>query len=105
MIGIARNNGKKVKKMNWLKRKLRAWLLDENHLEKVDFITSKQSSPEPDGDPILSFRIFSAVNGKVLEFRKYDRVKDTAYTSIYIIDKDTDIGEYVSKCASLEMLK
>jgi len=41
----------------------------------------------------------------VLEFTHVDKVKHEHYNTIYIIDKDTNISEYVSKCLSLEMLK
>ena len=59
----------------------------------------------PDTDPVLTFRIYSANNGQILEFRRYDRKTDRNDNSTYIIEKDRDIGEYVSKCLSLEMLK
>jgi hypothetical protein len=102
MIGIARNNRKKVK-MNWLKRKLRAWLLDENHLSEraisVDHVGNIES------ESILNFRIYAANNGRIIEFHKYDRSKDKTDRSLYIVDKEQDVGEYVAKVISLELLR
>jgi hypothetical protein len=56
-------------------------------------------------EPILSFRIYSAQNGKILEFSKYDRIKDRTDRSIYIIGKDEDVAEKVSKCLGLELMR
>jgi len=58
-----------------------------------------------DDNPILNFRVFSAVGGQVVEFRRYDRKTDRSDTSTYIITKDDDFGEKISKIANLELLK
>jgi hypothetical protein len=94
--------------MKWLKRKLRDWVREANNYEsgeKAMSISSIDSTNTPDTEPVLTFRIYSATNGKILEFRRYDRKTDRTDNSTYIIEKDRDIGEYVAKCLSLEMLK
>ena len=95
--------------MKWLKRKLRNWVreADNDYPEKSVGISlhSRADSDRPDTDPILNFRIYSAENGKVLEFNRYDRVKDRHAVSIYIIGKDEDIAEKVSKCVTLETMR
>ena len=58
-----------------------------------------------DTDPAITFKIYSAVNGKVIEFYKYDRVTDKSHTSVYIVGKDEDVAERVGRCLSLELLK
>ena len=94
--------------MKWLKRKLRDWVNDAR--EEPDMYIGKVTASRDveavsDADPILNFRVFSAVGGSVVEFRRYDRKTDRNDTTTYIITKDQDFGEKISKIANLEMLK
>jgi hypothetical protein len=60
--------------MKWLKRKLRNWVDDAR--EEPYLVLHKSSDVEAqmcDAEPILNFRVFSAVGGQVVEFRRYDR--------------------------------
>lgn len=94
--------------MKWFKRKVKNWLFQEdNYKDNYGAIkaVSIRDSDSVESDPILNFRIFSAQNGKILEFRRYDSKTDRNHTTTYIIDKETDISEYVSKCVSLELMK
>lgn len=93
--------------MKWLKNKVIKWVRDDwNTVTKESSsITCNQADHRPDEDPILTFRIYSAVNGQILEFRHWDRKNDRNNNSTYLIPKDEDIGEYVNKCLSMEMLK
>ena len=96
--------------MKWLKRKLRNWV-DDAREEPDMYIGNKITSSRDveaqmcDAEPILNFRVFSAVGGQVVEFRRYDRKTDRSDTSTYIIHKDDDFGEKISKIANLELLK
>jgi hypothetical protein len=89
--------------MNWLKRKVWKWADDCE--SDVATLGSSQRNNTPEQDPILSFRIYSAVNGQLLEFRRFDRKTDNSISSTYIIEKDRNIGDYVNKCLSMELLK
>jgi hypothetical protein len=91
--------------MKWLKRKLRDWVREADYEGSEKAIVSARDLDSPDTEPVLTFRIYSANNGKILEFRRYDRKNDRSDNSTYIIEKDKDISEYVAKCLSLEMLK
>lgn len=94
--------------MKWLKRKLRKWVreAEEDYSgEKGMLVSSIDSTNSPDTDPVLTFRIYSAVNGQILEFRRYDRKTDRNNHSTYLIPKDESVGEYVNKCLSMELLK
>jgi hypothetical protein len=90
--------------MRWIKRKVRNWL-NEPDYEGGGKVVSARESDHVEADPIINFRIYSAQNGKILEFSKYDRVKDRSDRSVYIIGKDEDIAEKVGKCLSLELLR
>jgi len=93
--------------MKWLKRKLRDWVNDAR--EETDMVLGIKSRDVAaqmcEAEPILNFRVFSAVGGQVVEFRRYDRKTDRSDTSTYIIHKDDDFGEKISKIANLELLK
>lgn len=95
--------------MKWLKNKVIKWVREdweeENKRSRDVGITLRADDHRPDKEPILNFRIYSAENGQILEFNRYDRVKDRQQVSIYIIGKDEDVSDKVAKCLSLEMLK
>ena len=87
----------------WFARKCEeAW----NSSREVGISAIKvRESDHIDSEPIINFRIYAAQNGKILEFSKYDRVKDRSDRTVYIINKDEDLGEKVAKCLSLELLR
>ena len=93
--------------MKWIKRKIRNWLNEpyEDIKSSGIGISSVREDGRPDTDPVLNFRIYRAENGQILEFNRYDRVKDRHQTSVYIIGKDEDVAEKVSKCVTLETMK
>lgn len=98
--------------MKWLKRRVIKWVREdwEEENKKCRDVGSNavsiwEDQKRPDEEPILTFRIYSAVNGQVLEFRRWDRKNDRNHNSTYLIPKDEDIGDYVNKCLSMEILK
>lgn len=93
--------------MIWLKRKLAQWVNDYNNTPKLSREGNQLVSCEesPGGDPILNFKVYSAVGGKVVEFRHYDRKSDRSHSQTYIITNDQDFGERISKIATMEILK
>ena len=88
--------------MKWLKRKLRNWVLEAEKSSTSSLPCSPQQMVPPGG---VTFRIYPAQNGQVLEFTQFDKAKHEHYNTFYIMDNGVNIGEYVSKCLSLEMLK
>jgi hypothetical protein len=92
--------------MSWIKRKLRNWLLDDSPEECPNtLVRSSDVESVSDSDPILNFRVFSAVGGRVVEFRTYDRQKDRNFTQTYIITNEQDFGDRIAKIATMESLK
>lgn len=97
--------------MKWLRNKIIKWVREDwenernSRGEKGVLVSGRDVDNSPENDPVITFRIYGATNGKILEFRRYDRKNDRSDNSTYIIEKDRDIGEYVAKCLSLEMLK
>ena len=95
--------------MNWLKLKLRAWINSAQDEPERCYPNSKMgsviSTRDVGSDPTLQFKVYNAIGGKVVEFSRYDRQKDRHFHDIYIIGKDEDFGEKISKIAMLEVLK
>lgn len=90
--------------MNWLRNKINDWL-DDGASIGVNTLTYSEDYPAPSSDPVLKFRIFDAVGGKIVEFKQYDRHNDKTHSTTYIIRKGDDFGEAISKIANMEMMK
>ena len=96
--------------MKWFKKMLWRWTYQGQELEeqnaKVSRVISSRDSEAICGDePVLNFKVYSAVGGKVVEFRRYDRHKDRNDTTTYIITNDQDFGDRIAKIATMEQLK
>ena len=97
--------------MKWFKKLLWRWAYQGQELEEVNCKTSRGLAISRDeaatcgDDPILNFKVYSAVGGKVVEFRRYDRKSDRNNTTTYIITNDQDFGDRISKIATMEQLK
>ena len=98
--------------MKWLKKKLRNWLNESDYETRSignKLVASRDvEAGMCDADPILNFRVFSAIGGQVVEFRRYDRKTDRNDTTTYIIHKEEDFGDKIAKIAkiaTLEMMK
>jgi len=98
--------------MKWLKKALWRWTyegreLDEGGANKVSrgLVATRESEAVCGDEPVLNFKVYSAVGGKVVEFRRYDRKSDRNDTTTYIITNDQDFGDRISKIATMEQLK
>lgn len=88
----------------WLRKKLLNIIHsgEECVKESPQLVSSRDSI---ENDPVLNFRVFSAVGGKVVEFSQYDRRTDRRNSTTYIITNEQDFGERISKIATMENLK
>jgi hypothetical protein len=95
--------------MKWFKKLVVKWVREDWNSVKTEnsigSIASRDVESVSDADPILNFRVFNAIGGRVIEFRTYDKHKDRNYTQTYIITDDQDFGERIAKIATLESLK
>ena len=91
--------------MSWLKRKLRNWLSEDDTAECVSIGKIRVSEDCVESDPVLNFKVYNAVGGKIVEFRHYDRQKDRNFNQTYIITNDQDFGDRIAKIATMEILK
>jgi hypothetical protein len=98
--------------MKWLKNIVINWVREDwntanqkNYEPNNKLVASRDVEPNVESDPILNFRVFSAVGGKIVEFRRYDKQRDRHETQTYIITNDQDFGDRISKIATMESIK
>ena len=96
--------------MKWFKKLVARWAQQGRNYEEENCKISTRligtvESASIDDEPVLNFKVYSAVGGKVVEFRRYDRKSDRSDTTTYIITNDQDFGERISKIATMEKLK
>jgi hypothetical protein len=103
--------------MKWFKKKFRNWCIEawntryeENQViendSKVRMGTAiSMGNSGLSSQSTLQFTVYNAIGGKVIEFRRYDNRNDRSDFSVYVIGKDEDFGEKISKIATLETLK
>ena len=94
--------------INWLKLRLRDWLnsAQDIRLSKAGHqLIAASDSNSVEDDPVLRFKVYSAIGGKIVEFSRYDRRADRSEHTLYIINNDEDFGQRIAKIATLENLK
>ena len=90
--------------MKWLKRKIILWLQDDE-LELVE----STGRPVRERDIVkqngLSFTLYKAVGGHVLETRVYNSRTDNHEGTLYMIHDDEDFSKQVAQAIMLESMK
>ena len=109
--------------MNWLKRKLAKWVRQGNEVEEA--LIENYSGENYSGigkvkklgqaiysgssgtlsSQSITFQVYSAMGGSVVEVEYYDDKSDRHYKSLHIIPSDQDLGDGISKIITIEMLK
>ena len=83
---------------------MRDWLNDSDEIQDsyaVDVI----QSPSIDNDRGISFKVYKASGGTIIETSFYDRQKDRHNQSLHVITDDKDIGKELGKIITMETLK
>lgn len=96
--------------IKWFKKKFKQWSIEawNSAQEKEVVVSSGIGLVEGNSlrsEPVLTFTIYNAIGGKLVEFRYHDRKNDRVSAQMYIIGKDEDFGEKIAKIATLETLK
>lgn len=90
--------------MKFLKNIVTRWVRDDwNTVGTVK--ASPSRSIDEIRDPELSFKVYCATGGYIMDFRRYNRKNDSYDGQLYVITKEEDIGERVARIVNLEMLK
>ena len=92
--------------MNWLKRKLRNWINDDQDI----MVSQKQRGLVSTSDDGLSteplrLSIYRANGGTIIETRTYDRQKDRNQNQLHIVSHSDDLGHSLSKIITMEALR
>ena len=89
--------------MNWLKRKLRRWLQEEDCYATAKPIgIARVNDIDMEG---LQFSVMPARGGTVVQIRQYDRQKDRSNVVTHVIPEGEDIAERIGQIVSMELLR
>lgn len=95
--------------MKWLKRKLRNWLSEQDAPEEVYATTRSKnalvSRSDIDSEDGLSITVRSAIGGRIVTFRHYDRKTDRSNHKLYIVPDDQDFERELGKMITLESMR
>jgi hypothetical protein len=91
--------------MKWIKRHLRNWLLNEEQDLESKLRRGTISGSEPDDDEGLSIHVRSAIGGRIVRFRHYDRRADRNYHKVYIVPEDQDFERELGRMITLESMR
>jgi hypothetical protein len=95
--------------MNWLKLKLRNWVNSAQDVpEPIQWNKSTavlRSSSDLDGEDGLSITVRSAIGGRIVTFRHYDRKTDRTNYRLYIVPEDQDFERELGKMITLESMR
>lgn len=97
----------KIKKPGFFKR----WILRQlqsahEYQNQPAQLTTEKGPPSIDQpDRAIQFTVYNANGGRVVETRRYDRVKDRHTNGLYIITGEQDFGKEVNKIITIEALR
>lgn len=91
--------------MNWLKRKINSWLASEQDCYAVPMAISKGNQIDSPRGGKMTFNVYKAQGGHVVEFSTYDERTDNHRHSLHLINDNDDFSETLGKIVFMETLK
>lgn len=94
--------------MNWFKRMIVRWAQEDDRLPSPlnkSRRTIGIDSTTIDGHAGLNITVMSAVGGKIVTFRHYDRRTDDSKYRHYVIPDDLDFERELGKMITMESLR
>ena len=97
--------------MNWLKLKLRNWVNSAYDIDAPETVYATKSSnrlvsrSDIDSEDGLSITVRSAIGGRIVTFRQYDRKTDRHNHRLYIVPEDQDFERELGKMITLESMR
>lgn len=89
--------------MKWLRKKIRIWLNEEvNDLSCEPIKVRADNTVSQSG---MSFSLYKAVGGHILETRNYNPKTDRHEGTLYMIHEDDDFAKQVAQAIMLESIK
>lgn len=100
----------KENSMNWLKLKLRNWVNSAQDETDMPYPTTRAknsviSRSDIDSEDGLSITVRSAIGGRIVTFRHYDRKTDRNNHKLYIVPDDLDFERELGKMITLESMR
>lgn len=97
--------------MNWLKLKLRDWVNSAHDIDAPEQVYATHPSnrlvsrSDIDSEEGLSITVRSAIGGRIVTFRHYDRKTDRSNHKLYIVPEDQDFERELGKMITLESMR
>lgn len=97
--------------MNWLKLKLRNWINSAHDQDKPEEIYATKASnrlvarSDIDSEDGLSITVRSAIGGRIVTFRHYDRKTDRSNHRLYIVPEDQDFERELGRMITMESMR
>lgn len=95
--------------MKWLKQRLRNWLNDPDEPVREEVYSTKSnrlvSRSDIDSEEGLSITVRSAIGGRIVTFRHYDRRTDRSNHKLYIVPDDQDFERELGKMITMESMR
>jgi len=88
--------------MNWLKRKIRRWLQEEDCYPVEVAVNTGARAVDVEG---LSFNVMPAQGGTIVQIRHYDRKTDRNNNTTHVIPEGEDIAKTIGHIVSMELLR
>jgi hypothetical protein len=97
--------------MNWLKLKLRDWINSARDIDAPEQVYATNpnnrviSRSDIDSEDGLSITVRSAIGGRIVTFRHYDRKTDRSNHRLYIVPEDQDFERELGKMITMESMR
>jgi hypothetical protein len=96
--------------MNWLKLKLRNWVNSAEDIPEPNQWSKRgtavlRASSDLDSEEGLNITVRSAIGGRIVTFRHYDRKTDRTNHKLYIVPDDQDFERELGKMITLESMR
>ena len=103
--------------MKWFKRMITRWVredwdnvgkeLSRNEVEKLQTSRGlvRSNNDSIDGHAGLNITVMSAIGGKIITFRHYDRRKDDTQYRHYVIPDELDFERELGKMITMESIR
>ena len=97
--------------MNWLKLKLRNWVNSAHDIDAPETVYATRaknsliSRGDLDAEDGLSITVRSAIGGRIVTFRHYDRKTDRHNYRLYIVPEDQDFERELGKMITVESIR
>lgn len=68
-------------------------------------VSSRRVEHNYDDETVITFKVYGANGGKIVETSRYDEKKDNEGIRRYVIDENADLAESLGKIVTMEYLR